>query len=191
LAHVEDYGADLALALSMADAADAISYPRFGAVDLVVETKPDLTPVSDADRDVEQTVRAHLAEHRPDDALMGEEFGSTGASSRRWIVDPIDGTKNFIRGVPVWATLIALMDGDESVVGVVSAPALGRRWWAAAGAGAWTTALGGEPRRLQVSRVAKTQRLAGARAPRPTRAADRVDLAFTGLRRLLVLHAGG
>ena len=149
-----DYTADLALALSMADDADAISLSRFGAVDLVVDTKPDLTPVSDADRDVEQTIRARLAEHRPHDALMGEEFGSAGTGARRWVLDPIDGTKNFVRGVPVWATLIALMDGDHAAVGVVSAPALGRRWWAATGAGAWTSALGGPVRRLEVSRVA-------------------------------------
>jgi histidinol-phosphatase len=140
----------------MADAADAISFSRFGAVDLIVDTKPDLTPVSDADRDVEQTIRAHLAEHRPDDSLVGEEYGLTvGTSTRRWIVDPIDGTKNFVRGVPVWATLIALMDTDESVVGVVSAPALGRRWWAAAGSGAFASSLGRPTRQLGVSRVAE------------------------------------
>ncbi len=152
-----DYEADLALALSMADAADAISYARFGALDLVVETKPDLTPVSDADRDVEQTIRAHLSQHRPEDALLGEEFGSTGTSSRRWIIDPIDGTKNFVRGVPVWATLIALMVDRDVVLGVVSAPALGRRWWAATGAGAWTSALGAAPRPISVSRVSRIE----------------------------------
>ena len=148
-----DYAADLALARALADDADALSLPRFGAADLVVESKPDLTPVSDADRAVEQAIRDRLARERPDDAVLGEEFGSAGSGSRRWVIDPIDGTKNFVRGVPVWATLIALMDGDDVVVGVVSAPSLGRRWWARQGAGAWATVFGGEPRRLSVSRV--------------------------------------
>ena len=148
-----DYAADLALARALADDADALSLPRFGAADLIVESKPDLTPVSDADRAVEQAVRGRLARERPDDAVLGEEFGSAGSGSRRWVIDPIDGTKNFVRGVPVWATLIGLMDGDDVVVGVVSAPSLGRRWWARQGGGAWATVLGGEPRRLSVSRV--------------------------------------
>ena len=150
-----DYDDDLALALRLADAADVITTGRFGASDLVVEAKPDLTPVSDADRGVEQAIRARLHEQRPADALSGEEFGSEGSSDRRWVIDPIDGTKNFVRGVPVWATLIALLDGPDAVVGVVSAPALGRRWWAVRGGGAWTTALGSEPRRIAVSRVAQ------------------------------------
>ncbi|HVU91516.1 MAG TPA: histidinol-phosphatase [Jatrophihabitans sp.] len=149
-----DLAADLQLALDLADAADAITTARFGAADLVVEAKPDLTPVSDADRAVEQAIRARLAAIRPGDAISGEEFGAGGTGPRRWVIDPIDGTKNFVRSVPVWATLIALLDGDEPVVGVVSAPALGRRWWAARGTGAWSTALGSEPRRLAVSRVA-------------------------------------
>ncbi len=147
------YADDLALALSLADAADAISVARFGAGDLHVESKPDLTPVSDADRAVEESLRARLATARPSDAISGEEFGSAGSGSRRWVLDPIDGTKNFVRGVPVWATLIALLDDDSARVGVVSAPALGRRWWAAEGGGAWVSALGDEPRRLRVSRV--------------------------------------
>jgi histidinol-phosphatase len=150
---VPDYAADLALALSMADAADTISTARFGAVDLVVETKPDLSPVSDADRDVETMIAATLARERPEDAVFGEEFGSSGTGFRRWVIDPIDGTKNFVRGVPVWATLIALLDGDAPAVGVVSAPALGRRWWASLGAGAYSTALGRPARRLAVSGV--------------------------------------
>jgi histidinol-phosphatase len=154
LAAVPDLAADLQLALDLADAADAITTARFGAADLVVEAKPDLTPVSDADRAVEQAIRARLAAIRPGDAISGEEFGAGGTGPRRWVIDPIDGTKNFVRSVPVWATLIALLDGDEPVVGVVSAPALGRRWWAARGTGAWSTALGSEPRRLAVSRVA-------------------------------------
>ena len=135
------YADDLALAHLLADAADAVSTARFRALDLRVETKPDLTPVSDADTAVEREIRALLAAHRPDDGLLGEEYGeqsATGPDARRWVVDPIDGTKNFVRGVPVWATLVALMDGDEAVVGLVSAPALNRRWWAAKDVGAWT-----------------------------------------------------
>ncbi|MDX6212141.1 MAG: histidinol-phosphatase [Frankiales bacterium] len=148
------YAADLALAHELADAADVISLARFRALDLVVETKPDLTPVSDADRAVETTLREVLGRTRPDDALIGEEYGGTGAGDRRWIVDPIDGTKNFVRAMPVWATLIALSDRDRIVVGMVSAPALGRRWWAARDAGAWTSDLDGSVRRCQVSQVA-------------------------------------
>ena len=148
------YAADLELALSLADAADTLALSRFRALDLVVETKPDLTPVSDADRAVEAALRARLTAERPGDALVGEEYGDTGAGDRRWIVDPIDGTKNFVRGVPVWATLLALSDGERMVVGVVSAPALGRRWWAARGAGSWTSDPDGTVRRCRVSQVA-------------------------------------
>jgi histidinol-phosphatase len=151
------YSSDLALALELADAADAITLRRFGAADLIVESKPDLTPVSDADRAVEETIRARLSDERRGDAISGEEFGSEGSGARRWVIDPIDGTKNFVRGVPVWATLVALLDGDEAVVGVVSAPALGRRWWAARSGGAWTSAFGAEPRRIAVSRVARLE----------------------------------
>lgn len=129
--------ADLALALRLADAADAITTDRFGALDLRVESKPDLSPVTDADRDVERRLRKLIAAARPGDAVHGEEYADTGTSARRWVIDPIDGTKSFVRGVPIWASLIALMDGDEVIVGVVSAPALGRRWWASAGGGAW------------------------------------------------------
>ncbi|MBV9098131.1 MAG: histidinol-phosphatase [Frankiaceae bacterium] len=125
---------------------------RFLAADLLVETKPDLTPVTDADRAIEDALRRTLAAERPDDAVVGEEAGTTGAGPRTWIVDPIDGTKNFVRGVPVWATLIALQAHGDVVVGVVSAPALQRRWWAARGDGAWTQGPHG-PRRLAVSRV--------------------------------------
>jgi histidinol-phosphatase len=149
------YADDLDLAHALADAADAITRDRFRASDLVVESKPDLTPVSDADRAVEQAIRALLREHRPDDAVSGEEFGASGTGPRRWVLDPIDGTKNFVRGVPVWATLIALMDGAEPVVGVVSAPALGRRWWAARGSGAWVREPDAAQRRVAVSRVAE------------------------------------
>ncbi|WP_129337520.1 histidinol-phosphatase [Cellulomonas endophytica] len=132
------YDDDLRLAHVIADGVDRLTMDRFRALDLVVETKPDLTPVTDADRAAEEHVRAQLARARTRDAVVGEEFGDTGSGPRRWVVDPIDGTKNFVRGVPVWATLIALLDGDRVVVGLVSAPALGRRWWAAEGAGAWT-----------------------------------------------------
>jgi len=126
---------------------------RFRALDLVVETKPDLTPVSDADRAAESALRAVLSRERPTDAVMGEEYGSTGEAERRWILDPIDGTKNFVRGVPVWATLVALLQGDDAVVGMVSAPALGMRWWAAAGGGAWSGHRLTAARRLKVSQV--------------------------------------
>ena len=150
------YADDLELALHLADIADRISLARFRALDLQVDTKPDLTPVSDADRAVEEALRTALEELRPNDAIVGEEFGATSSSvERRWILDPIDGTKNFVRGVPVWATLIGLLEGDRSVVGVVSAPALAQRWWAAVGHGSWAASGGGEPRRNQVSKVAK------------------------------------
>ena len=146
---------DLALALRLADTADAISLPRFGAADLQVTAKPDLTPVSDADLAVERAIRSMLARERPGDAIVGEEFGeSAPAGGRRWVLDPIDGTKNFVRGVPVWATLIALLDGDDAVVGAVSAPALARRWWAANGCGATTRFGDRPPRQCRVSAVA-------------------------------------
>ncbi|RZU32924.1 histidinol-phosphatase [Blastococcus saxobsidens] len=132
------FSEDMRLAHVLADQADSISMDRFKAQDLTVETKPDLTPVTDADRAVEEQLRITLSRARTRDAVMGEEFGTTGHGSRRWILDPIDGTKNFVRGVPVWATLIALVDGDEPVVGLVSAPALNKRWWAAKDVGAWT-----------------------------------------------------
>lgn len=124
---------DLALALRLAAAADEISLARFRARDLVVETKPDATPVTDADRTVESAIRAVLAAERPDDAVLGEEEGVTGDGARRWVIDPIDGTRNFLRGIPVWATLIALETEDGVRLGVVSAPALHRRWWAERG----------------------------------------------------------
>ena len=133
-----DYNGDMHLAHVLADQADSISMDRYKAQDLVVDTKPDLTPVTDADRAVEEQLRITLSRARTRDAVLGEELGTTGQGQRRWVLDPIDGTKNFVRGVPVWATLIALFDGDEPVVGMVSAPALNRRWWAAKGVGAWT-----------------------------------------------------
>jgi histidinol-phosphatase len=131
------FDADLALALELCDVADVITTKRFRAHDLYVETKPDLTPVSEADRAVEAAIRDRLARERPGDAIVGEEMGESGTATRRWIVDPIDGTKSYVRGVPVWATLLALEDDGELVVGVVSAPALGRRWWAMRGGGAF------------------------------------------------------
>ena len=133
-----DYNGDMHLAHVLADQADSISIVRFKAQVLKVDTKPDLTPVTDADRAVEEQLRITLSRARTRDAVLGEELGTTGHGQRRWVLDPIDGTKNFVRGVPVWATLIALFDGDEPVVGMVSAPALNRRWWAAKGVGAWT-----------------------------------------------------
>ncbi|PUA80269.1 histidinol-phosphatase [Nocardioides currus] len=133
-----DFTDDLRLAHVLADDADSLSMSRFKALDLHVMSKPDLTPVTDADRGVEDGIRRTLSRVRSRDAVLGEEQGSTGHSQRQWIIDPIDGTKNFVRGVPVWATLIALAVDDEVVVGVVSAPALQRRWWASKDGGAWT-----------------------------------------------------
>jgi histidinol-phosphatase len=149
----DGYSDDLRLAHVLADAADDLTSRRFRALDLKVETKPDLTPVSDADRAVEDQIRGTLKRARPRDAVIGEEFGKTGYSQRCWVIDPIDATKNFVRGIPVWATLIALMDEGEVVVGLVSAPALGRRWWAAKGGGAWTGRSLAKASRLQVSQV--------------------------------------
>ena len=129
---------DLAVALTLAAEADLIAIDRYRAQDLDVQLKPDRTQVTDADTRVERMIRDHLAEARPDDAVLGEEFGSAAASrSRQWIVDPIDGTSNFVRGVPIWGTLLALVIDGVPQVGVVSAPALGRRWWGATGHGAW------------------------------------------------------
>ena len=141
---------DLAFALQLADLADAITVERFQADDLVVETKPDLTPVTEADRAVEQALRKRIGEERPGHGVVGEEFGADDKGSVRWILDPIDGTKNYLRGVPVWATLIALERDGRVEVGVVSAPALHRRWWAARGEGAFVN---GRP--IRVSQVAE------------------------------------
>ena len=152
-----DLTADLELALRLADIADAITLPRFRAADLRVSRKPDRTPVTDADTAAEDALRAALGNERPADAVLGEERGDTGpaANGRGWVLDPIDGTKNFSRAVPVWATLIALTVHGAPVLGVVSAPALGQRWWAARGTGAWTAATGGPPRRIHVSGVSE------------------------------------
>ena len=145
-------GPDLELALRLADAADAISLARFRALDLVVETKPDRSPVTEADRAVETELRAILARERPDDAILGEEEGERGEGPRRWVIDPIDGTRNYTRGVPVWATLIALQVDGRLEAAVVSAPALGRRWWAGRGEGAYANGV-----RIRVSAVARLE----------------------------------
>jgi histidinol-phosphatase len=129
---------DLRLAHVLADDADSLTMDRFRAADLHVVTKADMTPVTDADQAVEDVLRRTLGRARPRDAVLGEEQGATGWGPRRWIIDPIDGTKSFVRGVPVWATLIALMVEDSVVVGCVSAPALARRWWASVGTGAFS-----------------------------------------------------
>lgn len=149
----EPYAQDLQLALQLADVADQITLDRFQAADLVVSEKPDMTLVSDADRATEDALRELLRTHRPADAVLGEERGETGQAARRWVLDPIDGTHNYVRGVPVYATLIGLAEGEQIVVGVVSAPALGRRWWASAGGGAFMDDAQAGTRRLQVSKV--------------------------------------
>ncbi len=143
-----DYFDELRFALELADLADEITMARFRATDLRVETKPDMTPVSEADRAVEQTLRSRIAAVRPGERVLGEEHGTSGTGDRTWIIDPIDATMNYVRGIPVFATLIALTGRGRAEVGVVSAPALGRRWWAARGSGAH---INGEP--AHVSRV--------------------------------------
>ncbi len=153
------YAPELVLALGLADAADALTLARFKALDLTVTSKPDLTPVTDADTAVERHLRERLACEYPTDAVHGEEYGGAAPGpGRTWVIDPIDGTKNFVRGVPVWATLVALLVDGQPVLGVVSAPGLNRRWWATTGGGAWSSwaaPLGtpAAPRRLTVSRV--------------------------------------
>ena len=146
---------DLRLAHVLADSADDIAMKHFRALDLVVETKPDLTPVTEADRTVEETLRSVLSRARPRDAVIGEEYGKSGNSNRVWVIDPIDGTKNYVRGVPVWATLIALLEGDRPVVGLISAPALHRRWWASKGGGTWSGRSLSKASRCQVSKVSE------------------------------------
>jgi histidinol-phosphatase len=144
---------DLTFALTLADVADEITRARFLARDLAVSHKPDRTPVTDADTAVEDAVRVLLAKGRPADPVVGEERGGELGAGRAWVLDPIDGTKNFLRGVPAWATLIALVVDGRPVVGVISAPAFGRRWWAAVGEGAWTSDAGGSRRAISVSDV--------------------------------------
>jgi histidinol-phosphatase len=152
---------DLQLALELSAIADGITMYRYLAQDLVITTKPDSTPVTDADKATEEALRKHLAITRPEDGLVGEEFGNQNKEAARyWVIDPIDGTKNFMRGVPIWATLIGLVerqsDGSEKViVGVASAPALSRSWFASSGNGAFTTLNGGAPRQISVSKVSQ------------------------------------
>ena len=155
-----DLNSDLDLALRLADIADQISLKRYQALDLVIETKPDLSPVTDADKAVEVAIREEIQRTRPEDLVVGEEFGRPDSLVGKyyWVIDPIDGTKNYLRGVPTWATLIALIDpSGKVVVGAVSAPALARRWWAADGLGAKTQFNIGtnEIKSLKVSKVAK------------------------------------
>lgn len=155
-----DLNSDLDLALRLADIADQISLKRYQALDLVIETKPDLSPVTDADKAVEKAIREEIQRSRPEDLVVGEEFGRPDSLAGKyyWVIDPIDGTKNYLRGVPTWATLIALIDPTgKVVVGAVSAPALARRWWAADGLGAKTQFNIGnkEIKSLKVSKVAK------------------------------------
>jgi histidinol-phosphatase len=142
---------DLRFAQALADAADEITLSRFRALDLHVETKPDLSPVTEADTRTEQLLRERIARERPGEGILGEEFGSEEAPVR-WVLDPIDGTRNYLRGVPIWATLIALERDGRVEVAVASAPALGRRWWASRGEGAWANG-----QRCRVSRVARIE----------------------------------
>jgi histidinol-phosphatase len=133
------YSAELAFALTLADRADAISLSRYQALDLVITTKPDNSPVTDADKAVERAIIDAIAAQYPTDGVVGEEFGTSGSKERYWVIDPIDGTKNFLRGVPTWATLIALVENKQVVTSVVSCPALYRRWYATAGGGAFVS----------------------------------------------------
>lgn len=147
-----DFTNDLELALRLADAADTQSLPRFDAGDLQISTKADRSYVTDADLATESAIRAMLNDERPADGILGEEYGTEGDTHRQWIIDPIDGTANFLRGVPLWGTMISLAVNGVPQVGVVSMPALGRRWWASTGAGSWTASTEG-PQRLQTSAV--------------------------------------
>lgn len=148
-----DLSEDLALALRIADAADAVSMAQFDSADLEIRTKADASFVTDADLATERAIRSLLADERPADGILGEEYGTTGDATRQWVIDPIDGTSNYLKGIPMWATLIALVIDGVPRVGVVSQPALGRRWWGATGLGAWTNGPSGSPRRIAVSGV--------------------------------------
>ncbi|MFT4233770.1 MAG: inositol monophosphatase family protein [Microbacterium sp.] len=148
----DDLDADLALALRLADAADAETAPRFDQAHLEVSLKADRTHVTEADLAAERAIRALIQAERPDDAIYGEEFGAT-EGRRRWVIDPIDGTANYLRGVPAWGTMIALVIDGTPRLGVVSSPALGRRWWAAAGRGAWVSVAGAAPHSIHVSGI--------------------------------------
>jgi histidinol-phosphatase len=131
------YSEDLVLALHLADEVDEVTLSGFGNASLRVETKDDMTPVTEVDRAAEEKIRTLLDRHCPADAVYGEEFGSKGGGPRQWVIDPVDGTKNYVRGIPVWGTLISLLDEGDPVMGVVTAPALGLRWFASRGDGAW------------------------------------------------------
>lgn len=148
---------DIELLQVLANAADDISLARFRALDLVVEAKPDRTPVTDADKAVEGKLRELLRLYRPTDEVIGEEMDKTGDSNRSWIIDPIDGTANYLRGVPIWGTLIALRVDGEITTSIISAPALGRRWWAGKGRGAFTKDIDGSVRKITVSKIAKLE----------------------------------
>jgi len=150
----DDLSGDLTLALRLADAADAVSMARFDAADLEVQLKADASHVTEADLATERAIRDLLAAERPHDGVLGEEYGVTGDARRQWIIDPIDGTANYLKGIPMWTTLIALSIDGVPRVGVASQPAIGRRWWAATGYGAWTNVPGETtPRRISVSQV--------------------------------------
>jgi len=145
---------DHALAITLADEADMMTMARYRALDLHIETKPDNTPVTEADQAVERMIREALSVERPDDGIIGEEFADTDTGrSRLWVIDPIDATKNYVRGVPVWGTLIALVVDGDPLVGMISAPALGRRWWAVRREGAFTRDVDGTVRQIHVSGV--------------------------------------
>ena len=148
---------DIELLQVLASAADDISLARFRALDLVVEAKPDRTPVTDADKAVEGKLRELLKLYRPTDEVIGEEMDKTGDSNRSWIIDPIDGTANYLRGVPIWGTLIALRVDGEITTSIISAPALGRRWWAGKGRGAFTKDIDGSVRKITVSKIARLE----------------------------------
>ncbi len=173
------YASDLALALELADLADTVSLARFRAVDLDVQTKPDRSPVTEADLAVERTIRDRLAEARPADGVFGEEFGIAGDAHRQWIIDPIDGTANFLRGVPVWGTLIALAVDGVPVVGVASSPAMGRRWWAATGLGAWTRSSAAELGASEGGADAASAPIPGARRLRVSGVATLADASLS------------
>jgi histidinol-phosphatase len=162
------HSAELEFALTLADIADEISLARYRALDLVITTKPDKSPVTDADKSVETAISSAIHGKYPNDGIVGEEFGTSGSRGSRdryWVIDPIDGTKNFLRGVPTWATLIALVENEDVVASVVSSPALYRRWYASVGGGAFVTegASGAgspsekksAPRKLAVSKVSQ------------------------------------
>lgn len=161
-----DLNSDLELALRLADIADGISLARYQAIDLIVETKPDLSPVTDADKAVETAIRTEISKVRTDDLVVGEEYGRPDSLAGKyyWVIDPIDGTKNYLRGVPTWATLIGLVDPTgEVIVGVVSAPALARRWWAAKGLGAKTQfSFGISSNTVSTLKVSKVSKLSDA-----------------------------